>query len=133
MNRFEKILATFVDTTNKRAQKGILSIISAPEKGNVLYESGTICSTLSHYLDNMFIQEQGRSIVFKMSMSECKYFIFAHINNIKIALDLNNKNEAGEWNIVNLDTKYIVTKTMGRFFGYKIWAWLDRGKDICNE
>ena len=35
--RFEKILATFVDTTNKRAQKGILSIISAPEKGNVLY------------------------------------------------------------------------------------------------
>ena len=133
MNRFDKILATFVDTTNKRAQKGILSIISAPEKGNVLYESGTICSTLSHYLDNMFIQEQGRSIVFKMSMSECNYFIFAHINNIKIALDLNNKNDAGEWNIVNLYTKYIVTKTMVSIFGYKIWEWLDRGKDICNE
>ena len=54
----------------------------------------------------------------------------AIIHDIIIAMDLRDINEAGERNIVNYQTNFVITKTMASFLNNKIWAWLDRGRKI---
>lgn len=39
-------------------------------------------------------------------------------------------NEAGQWNIVNSETGYLVTKTMPSFWSNKIFAWIDSRRTI---
>jgi hypothetical protein len=48
-------------------------------------------------------------------------------------MDLRDINEAGERNIVNYQTNFVITKTMASFLNNKIWAWLDRGRKIWQK
>ena len=58
-------------------------------------------------------------------------------NNNKIIfntlVDLSKKNEADEWDIINLNNHFVITKTIGSFFTNKVWAWIDRGHTIWKE
>ena len=62
-----------------------------------------------------------------------QYLQFAIIDDIIIAIDIQKTNEAKEWNIINYNTKYLITKTLESFFSNKVWAWLDRQRTIWKE
>ncbi len=56
---------------------------------------------------------------------------FAEINSeIKIAFDFSKLNEANQWDIVNLNNKYLITKTISSFWSNKIWKWIDQQDKI---
>lgn len=63
-----------------------------------------------------------------------KYLLFSILDNKeKICFDTSSTNIAGEWNIINYSTKYIVTKTISSYIINKAWAWLDRGRMIWSD
>ena len=85
------------------------------------------------YVDGYCIQKDDREIVFKLALLDYKYLQFAQIDDVIIAVDLRKTNEANEWDIINYDTKYVITKTFESFFANKVWAWLDRKRTIWKE
>lgn len=59
---------------------------------------------------------------------------FAVINKQhSLSFDLSGTNDAGQWDIINSKTKFIVTKTMASFWSNKIFAWLDKRRPIWQE
>ena len=69
-----------------------------------------------------------------MSTIENRYLHFSIINfTEKICFDMLRKNDADEWDIINLSNKFIITKTIGSFLTNKVWAWIDRGREIWKE
>ena len=57
--------------------------------------------------------------------------VFAVFNKIHpVGYDISRLNTAGQWDIVNVETKFIITHTMASFLTNKIWAWLLRGREI---
>ncbi len=72
------------------------------------------------------------------SMSEITWrgpFVsFSKINSNSIGFDCRKINSAGEWDIVNLDTKFVITKTLASYLTNKMWAWINRGRLVwCQE
>ncbi|MEQ9264018.1 MAG: hypothetical protein RLN81_02270 [Balneolaceae bacterium] len=69
-----------------------------------------------------------------LSLIDNRYLIFAVFNHdVMVCFDLKEKNSAGEWNIVNYDTKFLITKTWASFLANKVWAWIDRDREIWAE
>jgi len=69
-----------------------------------------------------------------MSIIENRYLHFSIINfTEKICFDMLRKNDADEWDIINLSNNFIITKTIGSFLTNKVWAWIDRGREIWKE
>lgn len=69
-----------------------------------------------------------------MSIVENRYLHFSNINfSEKLYFDTFKRNEAEEWDIINLSDDFIVTKTIGSFLTNKVWAWIDRGREIWKE
>lgn len=70
----------------------------------------------------------------ELELIDEKYLFFALINeNQKICFDVTSLNAAGEWDIVELENKYLITKTLASFLTNKIWAWVDRSRTIWKE
>ncbi len=61
--------------------------------------------------------------------------IFGTIENSnKLCFDLSGLNSAGQWNIIDYSTSYIITLTFASFWSNKIWAWIDKKRKIwCEE
>jgi hypothetical protein len=51
----------------------------------------------------------------------------------EIGFDISKINEAGQWNIVNCTTRYLVTYTMASFWTNKILNWLVKNRTIWKE
>jgi hypothetical protein len=85
------------------------------------------------HIDGYCIQKDNRKIIFKLGLLNNQYLQFAIIDDIIIAIDIQKTNEAKEWNIINYNTKYLITKTLESFFSNKVWAWLDRQRTIWKE
>jgi hypothetical protein len=69
-----------------------------------------------------------------MSIMEHRYLHFANINVVeKICFDMSKQNEAKEWDIINLSNNFLITKTISSFMTNKVWAWIDRGREIWKE
>jgi hypothetical protein len=63
-----------------------------------------------------------------------RYIWFSTINKVnKICFDFKCLNSAEEWNIIHLDTKYIITQTLSSYITNKIWAWIDRERKIWEN
>lgn len=63
-----------------------------------------------------------------------RYLWFSTINKSKqICFDTKCLNSAKEWDIVNLENKFVITKTISSYMTNKIWAWVDRGRNIWDE
>ena len=59
---------------------------------------------------------------------------FANFNEKhRVGFDISYINDAGQWSIVNVESKYLITLTMASFLTNKIWAWLLRGREIWAE
>lgn len=93
----------------------------------------TLSRLLFQYVDGYCIQKDDRKIVFKLALLDNEYLQFAQIGDVIIAADLRKINEANEWDIINYDTKYVITKTFASFFANKVWAWVDCNKAIWKE
>lgn len=59
---------------------------------------------------------------------------FATFNNeFKVYFELKDLNSAKEWNIINKESGYEITKTISSFWSNKIWQWLEKEKKIWND
>jgi hypothetical protein len=54
-------------------------------------------------------------------------------NNKQICFEIENLNEAQEWNIIEKETKYKLTLTISSFWSNKIWKWLENEKKIWKD
>ncbi|GHU03583.1 hypothetical protein FACS1894158_02310 [Betaproteobacteria bacterium] len=69
-----------------------------------------------------------------MSIIENRYLHFANVNVAeKFCFDISKQNEAEEWDIINLSNNLLITKTIGSFLTNKVWAWIDRGREIWKK
>lgn len=93
----------------------------------------TLSRLLFQYVDGYCIQKDDREIVFKLALLGYKYLQFAQIDDVIIAVNIRKTNEANEWDIINYETKYVITKTFESFFANKVWAWLDHKRTIWKE
>lgn len=138
-NKYNQVITDFLTALDKRVVNKKLIV----QKSIEIYDlKKTDClpdyllSSLER-LDGLRIISNERDILF--SCSDCiqensDYLLFAYIDkNIRIAFDLNHKNEAGEWNIINPDNDHVITKTFASFLTNKVWAWIDRGRKIWSE
>ncbi len=71
-------------------------------------------------------------LVFSNKVNQ-EYLLFAVINNVPLCFDTRFLNSAGEWDIVNGNDGFLVTKTLASLFVNKIWAWVDRDRKIWGE
>ena len=60
-----------------------------------------------------------------------------HFANIdrgnRICFDCSKLNAAKQWNIVNCQDGFIITLTLASFWSNKIWAWIDKKREIWME
>lgn len=62
-----------------------------------------------------------------------KYLFFSIVGDEKICFDISNINSAGEWDIICLSNNFLITKTLSSYLTNKIWAWIDRGREIWRS
>lgn len=131
LKEIKRVLGDFILNLRKR-EKRMGYAISQTAK-NAVNCNFTLSRLLFQYVDGYCIQKDDREIVFKLALLEYHYLQFAQIDNIIIAADIRKTNEANEWDIINYETKYVITKTFESFFANKVWAWLDRKRTIWKE
>jgi|TARA_B110000908_G_C9874126_1_gene279652 cell wall assembly regulator SMI1 len=54
-------------------------------------------------------------------------------NNKKIYFETEKWNNANEWNIIEKETNYELTKTISSFWSNKIWHWIENKKRIWEN
>ncbi len=60
--------------------------------------------------------------------------VFSIFNSqYSIGFNTNEINEANQWNIINVDSYYVVTLTIASFWSNKIWAWLRNEREIWQK
>lgn len=59
------------------------------------------------------------------------YIVFCKINEMhRLCFDVSCLNEAEQWDIINYETGYRVTKTIASFWANKMMAWLRKKSEI---
>ena len=129
MKKQEEVIDNFLDTLEKRYKKGHISY-SYNHCNNKEKNTDNI-GLLK--LDNLTIKNKSNSIIFDIHIINCRFLQLARIGSVNIAFDRNRINEAGEWDIINLDNSFVITKTLSSFLNNKIWAWLERSREIWKD
>jgi hypothetical protein len=129
----KEMISLFVKTLMKREEKGVIKVERDTFPRNI-GRSTSVDSVLYDNLDGYIITEDKRNIRFEIVELDSQYIKLAAIDNdVVIAFDCSKKNEADEWDIINYQSKYVITKTLGSFLNNKIWAWLDRKRKIWDK
>lgn len=131
LKEIKRVLGDFI--LNLRSREKRMGYAISQTAKNAVNCNFTLSRLLFQYVDGYCIQKDDREIVFKLALLEYHYLQFAQIDNIIIAADIRKTNEANEWDIINYETKYVITKTFESFFANKVWAWLDRKRTIWKE
>ena len=59
------------------------------------------------------------------------YLVFCMCNrSVRLGFDTRTINEAGQWNIVNVDSGYRLTLTIGSFWSMHMWTWVVKWRPI---
>ena len=98
-----------------------LSIFALPKAVSSfysIYESLTIHSP--RYFEILAIKN--------WSLVDDNYILFSKIDSYRIAFNIQSLNEAEEWDIINLESKFVVTKTFKSYLFNKMLAWIDRSR-----
>ena len=123
------IIENFLETLEKRQGKGQISY-----GYNIRNNREGVYSYLGlSKLDNLIIKKGNNSIVLNLHEIDNRFLQLAKIGSVIISFDRSVINEAGEWNIVNQNSSYIITKTLSSFLNNKVWAWLERSREIWGE
>jgi len=128
----KEMISLFLKTLMKREEKGVIKLERDTFHRNI-GRSISVDPVLYDYLDGYIITEDERNVRFEIVELDSRYIKLASVDNVVIAFDCSKKNEAGEWDIINYQSKYVITKTLGSFLNNKIWAWLDRKRKIWDE
>ena len=131
MKEIDKLLLKFLNTLKTR-EKRMGYKVSQTGK-TILNCNHEIYLAMYRHIDGYCIQKDNRKILFKLGLLNSHYLQFAIIDDIIIAIDIQTTNEAKEWDIINYNTNYLITKTLESFFVNKVWAWLDRQRTIWKE
>ena len=131
MKEINKTLETFIDNLRRRERRMGYKVLQTEK--SIVNCNNSISLVLFQYVDGYRIIKDDREIVFKLALLNNNYLQFAQIKNIIIAADIQKTNEANEYNIINFETKYLITKTFESFFANKVWAWIDRKRTIWKE
>ena len=121
------LVDNFLSMLRNRQKKGLLDFKYSSIIKPKYYEDDEVAIIQS--LDGLSIYNDVRKIIFEIKQND-NLISLAKIEKHNISIDISEKNLAGEYNIVNGDTGYIITKTLASFLNNKIWAWLDRGRNI---
>ena len=128
MKNQDKVINIFFNTLKILCQKGkVAYFFNKEEKVKHISNNELLM------LDNLVVLKNNRSVSFCISDVENNYLQLAQIDSVTIVFDKTSINEAGEWNIINRETGFVITKTLSSFLNNKIWAWLDRSRCIWNE
>ena len=128
MKNQDKVINNFFNTLKILCQKGkVAYYFNKEEKVKHISNNELLM------LDNLVVLKNNRSVSFCISDVENNYLQLAQIDSVTIVFDKTSINEAGEWNIINRETGFVITKTLSSFLNNKIWAWLDRSRCIWNE
>jgi cell wall assembly regulator SMI1 len=69
----------------------------------------------------------------RLEFASPKRLHFATVDNVhRLFFDVSHNNAAGQWNILT-DADYLVTLTMASFWSNKIWAWVERRREIWHD
>lgn len=128
----KETISLFVKTLMKREEKGVIKVKRNTFLRSVS-KSVSVEPVLYDYLNGYVIVEDERNVKFEIVELNSPYIKLASIDNVIIAFDCSKKNEAGEWDIINYQSKYVITKTLSSFLNNKIWAWLDRKRRFWVE
>lgn len=131
LKEIKGVLGKFI--FNLRSREKRMGYVVSQTAKNAVNCNFTLSQLLFQYVDGYRIQKDDREIVFKLALLDHDYLQFAQIDDVIIAVDLRKTNEANEWDIINYQSKYVITKTLGSFLNYQIWAWLDRKREIWNK
>lgn len=131
LKEIKRVLGDFI--LNLRSREKRMGYAISQTAKNAVNCNFTLSRLLFQYVDGYCIQKDDREIVFKLALLEYHYLQFAQINDVIIAADLRKINEANEWDIINYNTGFVITKTFESFFANKVWAWLDRKRTIWKE
>jgi hypothetical protein len=128
-NKFHVQFSILVEEDTERVCKilnGSSILYTIPESIKLFYSS---INTLEIHSNNSSFQLYPLEEVF-IEHEKKDTVIFAQINNTPLCFVTNKVNEAGEWDIVNGLTGFVITKTVASFFTNKIWAWVNKGRQI---
>lgn len=62
-----------------------------------------------------------------------KHLAFSKIGNNLICFNTSELNTADEWDIICKYNDYLITKTLASYLTNKVWAWIDRGREIWKD
>ena len=131
LKEIKRVLGDFI--LNLRSREKRMGYAISQTAKNAVNCNFTLSRLLFQYVDGYCIQKDDREIVFNLVLLDYNYLQFAQINDVIIAADLRKINEANEWDIINYNTGFVITKTFESFFANKVWAWLDRKRTIWKE
>lgn len=131
LKEIKRVLGDFI--LNLRSREKRMGYAISQTAKNAVNCNSTLSRLLFQYVDGYCIQKDDREIVFNLVLLDDNYLQFAQINDVIIAADLRKINEANEWDIINYNTGFVITKTFESFFANKVWAWLDRKRTIWKE
>ena len=131
LKEIKRVLGDFI--LNLRSREKSMGYAISQTAKNAVNCNSTLSRLLFQYVDGYCIQKDDREIVFNLVLLDDNYLQFAQINDVIIAADLRKINEANEWDIINYNTGFVITKTFESFFANKVWAWLDRKRTIWKE
>ncbi len=85
--------------------------------------------------DGLVIQEPALCVLSCDRWAQALGFVhFATIDGQhRLGFDTRSRNVADEWNIVHIDTGFLVTLTMASFWSNKVLAWVDTRRCIWAE
>ena len=131
LKEIKRVLGDFI--LNLRSREKRMGYAISQTAKNAVNCNSTLIRLIFQYVDGYCIQKDDREIVFNLVLLDDNYLQFAQINDVIIAADLRKINEANEWDIINYNTGFVITKTFESFFANKVWAWLDRKRTIWKE
>ena len=126
-----KQLLGFQKELSKRNRNGYECRCS-PDK--YLYINNKTIDLLGSNLHGISVKHENRTIAFCFGpLLENRYLPFARIEKHLFCFDTQKLNKAGQWDILEYQSKYLVTLTIGSFLLNKVWAWLEKGRAIWEN
>lgn len=135
----ETYIESFIQAVEKRKKEakieGLLSL-----NGNNINTSDLLPSSIDKFYQTIhsLVISHPREIEIlpyeSLQYINNRFLWFSTINSsVKICFDTLTLNEANEWNIVNPENNFLITKTLSSYITNKIWAWVDRGRIIWEH
>jgi hypothetical protein len=130
----------FKSAIKNRLKKRQINSLSSRVEFNIEELDFKIPSYIQKFIKNMDSieirdNERAVEILTKSSISflDKRYLQFCTMNKeIKVCFDLISINDANQCDIINYNNGFVITKSIESFLTNKVWAWIDRGRNVWD-